>query len=186
MGFFKYLLEFLLKLMMTKDDLKPSEFNPYYGNYIKKTSGLTLESLKSSGEKTISFFKNIPSNKLEYRYAEGKWTIKEIIQHLMDAERIFTYRALRIARKDQTPLPGFEQDDYVLPSQANKRSMEDLLNEFKAIKMATATLYDSFSEEMLMELGTASNNPVSVRAIGFIIMGHEIHHCEVIKDRYLN
>jgi len=123
---------------------------------------------------------------LEYRYADGKWTIKEIIQHLMDAERIFTYRALRIARKDQTPLPGFEQDDYVLPSQANKRSMEDLLNEFKAIKMATVSLYDSFSEEMLMELGTASNNPISVRAIGFIIMGHEIHHCDVIKDRYLN
>lgn len=171
---------------MTKDDLKPSEFNPYYGTYIKKTSGLTLESLKSSGEKTISFFKSIPSSKLEYRYADGKWTIKEIIQHLMDAERIFTYRALRIARKDKTPLPGFEQDDYVLPSQANKRSMEDLLNEFKAIKMATVSLYDSFSEEMLMELGTASNSPVSVRAIGFIIIGHEIHHCDVIKERYLN
>jgi hypothetical protein len=104
----------------------------------------------------------------------------------MDAERIFTYRALRIARKDKTPLPGFEQDDYVLPSQANKRSIEDLIIEYKAIKAATVSLFDSFSDEMLMELGIASNNPVSVRAIGFIIMGHEIHHCEVIKERYLN
>jgi uncharacterized damage-inducible protein DinB len=171
---------------MTKDDLKPSEFNPYYGTYIKKTSGLSLDSLKSSGEKTISFFKSIPSDKLQYRYADGKWTIKEVIQHLMDAERIFTYRALRIARKDQIPLPGFEQDDYVLPSQANKRSIEDLIVEFKAIKAATVTLFDSFSDEMLMELGIASNNPVSVRAIGFIIMGHEIHHCDVISERYLN
>jgi hypothetical protein len=172
--------------MMTKVDLKPSEFNPYYGKYIRKTSGLSLDSLKSSGEKTISFFKSIPSNKLEYRYADGKWTIKEVIQHLMDAERIFTYRALRIARKDKTPLPGFEQDDYVLPSQANKRSIENLIIEYKAIKAATVTLFDSFSDEMLMELGTASNSPISVRAIGFIIMGHDIHHCEVIKERYLN
>lgn len=172
---------------MTKDDLNPGEFNPYYGTYIQKTGVLSLkDDLKNSGEKTISFFKRIPSNKLEYRYADGKWTIKEIIQHLMDAERIFTYRALRIARKDQTPLPGFEQDDYVLPSQANKRSIEGLINEFKAIKAATVSLYDSFSDEMLMALGKASNSPISVRAIGFIIMGHEIHHCEVIKERYLS
>lgn len=171
---------------MTKDDLNPSEFNPYYGTYIQKTIGLSLrKSMKSSGVKIISFLKSIPSHKLEFRYAEGKWTIKEIIQHLMDAERIFTYRALRISRKDQTPLPGFEQDDYVLPSQANKRSIEDLLKEYEAIKLATVTLYDSFSDEMLMAIGTASNSPVSVRAIGFVIMGHEIHHCEVIKQRYL-
>lgn len=172
---------------MTKDNLNSNEYNPYYGTYIKKTTGLTLrDHLKSSGEQTLSFLKSIPSDKLEFRYAEGKWTIKEIIQHLMDAERIFTYRALRIARKDQTPLPGFEHDDYILPSEANKRSIEDLINEFKAIKLATVALYDSFSEEMLMALGKASKSPISVRAIGFIIMGHEIHHCEVIKERYLS
>lgn len=170
---------------MTNADLNPKEFNAYYSTYINKTDGLLLrEGLKSSGEKTIAFLKTIPLDKLEYRYAEGKWTIKEIIQHLMDAERIFAYRALRIARKDKTPLPGFEQDDYVIPSQANKRSIEDLLNEFKAIKLATVTLFDSFSDEMLLSLGTASNSPISVRAIGFIIMGHEIHHCNVIKERY--
>ncbi len=172
---------------MTKDDLNSGEFNPYYGTYINKTSWLSLkDGLIKSGEQSILFLKSIPSDKLEFRYAEGKWTIKEIIQHLMDAERVFTYRALRIARKDQTLLPGFEQDDYVLPSQANKRSIEDLINEYKAIKLATVTLFDGFSDEMLMAIGTASNSPVSVRAIGFIIMGHETHHCEVIRERYLN
>lgn len=171
---------------MTKDDLNSGEFNSYYGIYIGKIGELSLKDLKSCGEKTISFLQSIPNEKLEFRYAEGKWTIKEIIQHLMDAERIFAYRALRIARQDKTPLPGFEQDNYVAPSQANKRSLDELIDEFKAIKLATAALFNSFSEEMLIALGTASNSPLSVRAIGFIIIGHEIHHCEVIKERYLN
>ena len=104
----------------------------------------------------------------------------------MDAERIFAYRALRIARQDQTPLPGFEQNDYVQPSQANERSLDDLINEFKAIRASTVALFNSFTDKMLLAKGTASNSPVSVRAIGFIIMGHEIHHCQVIKERYLN
>ncbi|MGM5471231.1 DinB family protein [Flavobacteriaceae bacterium LMO-SS05] len=172
---------------MTKEDLNSGEFNPYYGTYINKTNRLTLRGgLKSSGKQTITFLKSIPPDKLEFRYANGKWTIKEIIQHLMDAERVFAYRALRIARQDKTPLAGFEQDGYVLSSGANNRSIEDLINEFKAVKMATVSLFDSFPDEVLLELGTASNSPVSVRALGFIIMGHEIHHCELIKQRYLN
>ena len=171
---------------MNRLDLNSGEYNPYYGTYISKTGDLTLkDGLRISGEKTISFLEQIPKDKLEFRYADGKWTVKEVIQHLMDTERIFAYRALRVARKDKTPLPGFEQDDYIQPSHANKRSLEELINEFKAIKMSTCTLFDSFSEEMLLALGTASNNPISVRAIGFIIMGHEIHHCGVIKERYL-
>jgi uncharacterized damage-inducible protein DinB len=170
---------------MTKNDLDIGEFNPYYGTYINKTQGLAINDLDGAGELTIQFLRSIPSNKLSYRYAEGKWTIKEIIQHLMDAERIFSYRALRIAREDHTPLAGFEQDDYILPSMANERSLDDLINEFKTIKAATVSLYKSFSDQMLIQLGTASNSPVSVRAIAFIIMGHEIHHCEVIKERYL-
>ena len=171
---------------MTKNDLKPGEFNPYYGTYIGKTNGLSLEDLKSAGEKTISFLQSIPSDKLEFRYAEGKWSVKEIIQHLMDTERVFSYRALRIARLDKTPLPGFEQDDYMPPSQADKRSLDDLINEYKAIKSATVAMFDSFSDDMLMAMGTASDSPLSVRAAGFIIIGHEIHHCGVIRERYLN
>jgi uncharacterized damage-inducible protein DinB len=172
---------------MTNEFLKTGEFNPYYGTYIQKTKDLKLkDGLNISGELTISFLKSISKEKLDYRYAEGKWTIKEIVQHLMDAERVFAYRALRIAREDKTPLPGFEQDDYILPSQANSRTMEDILNEYNAIRSSTVALFDTFSNKMLMALGTASNSSVSVRAIGFIIMGHEIHHCEVIKERYLN
>lgn len=171
---------------MTKNDLNASEYNPYYGTYIDKTGNLSLkDGLITSGEKTLSFLNSLPKDKLEFRYAEGKWTIKEIILHLMDAERVFSYRALRIARHDKTPLPGFEQDDYIVPSQANKRSLDDLINEYKAIRLSTVALFNSFSNDMLVQLGTASNSPVSVRAIGFIIMGHEIHHCEVIKERYL-
>ena len=171
---------------MTKNDLNASEYNPYYGTYIDKTGNLSLkDGLITSGEKTLSFLNSLPKDKLEFRYAEGKWTIKEIILHLMDAERVFSYRALRIARHDKTPLPGFEQDDYIVPSQANKRSLDDLINEYKAIRLSTVALFNSFSDDMLVQLGTASNSPVSVRAIGFIIMGHEIHHCEVIKERYL-
>lgn len=170
---------------MTKNELNVGEYNPYYGTYINKTQELSLNDLASSGEQTITFFRSIPIEKLSFRYAEGKWTIKEIIQHLMDAERIFVYRALRIAREDQIPLAGFEQDDYILPSMANERSIDDLINEFKTIKAATVSLFESFSDHMLVQLGTASNSPVSVRAIAFIIMGHEIHHCEVIKERYL-
>ena len=172
---------------MTKDDLSSNEFNPYYGTYIGKTEGFDLkDGIKKSGEHTISFLKSIANDKLEYRYDKGKWTIKEVIQHLMDAERIFAYRALRIARQDQTPLPGFEQNDYVQPSQANERSLDDLIIEFKAIRASTVALFNSFTDKMLLAKGTSSNSPVSVRAIGFIIMGHEIHHCQIIKERYLN
>jgi len=172
---------------MTKEDLNANEYNPYYGTYIGKTEGLKLkDGIKISGDRTISFLKSIPNDKLEYRYDEDKWTIKEVIQHLMDAERVFSYRALRIAREDQTPLPGFEQNNYVQPSQANERSLDNLINEYKAIRASTIALFDSFSDKMLMAKGMASNSPVSVRAIGFIIMGHEIHHCKVIKESYLN
>ncbi|RIA09804.1 DinB family protein [Flavobacteriaceae bacterium MAR_2010_72] len=172
---------------MTKDNLKPDEFNPYYGTYINATAGLDLKNgLKVSGEHTINFLRTVPSEKLEYRYATGKWTVKEIIQHLIDSERVFAYRALRIAREDQTALPGFEQDDYVSPSKANTRSLDQLLNEYASVRQSNVALFESFSDRMLTHLGTASNSPVSVRAIGFIIMGHEIHHCGVIKERYLD
>lgn len=172
--------------MITKDSLGSEEFNPYYKKYIDKTTGLTLQQgLKECGDMTINFLESIPFERLEYRYDEGKWTIKEIIQHLIDTERIFTYRALRIARKDRTPLPGFEQDDFASISQANDRSIDDLMNDYKAVRLSTLILFDSFNEEMLSAKGTASDSPLSVRAVAFIIMGHELHHCQIINERYL-
>ena len=133
----------------------------------------------------VSFISNISSEKLEYRYAEGKWTIKDILLHLIDAERIFAYRALRIGRGDKTPLAGFEENGYVINANANSRSVESLINEFQLVRKSTLELFQNFSEEQLAYLGTSSDNIISVRAIGFIISGHQNHHLKVIVERYL-
>ena len=171
---------------MTKEHLNPDEYNSYYQRYIDKTTGLTLkQGLKESGDATISFLESIPDNKLDFRYDADKWTIKEIIQHLIDTERIFMYRALRIARRDDTALPGFDQDDFAHNSRANERSIIDLMNDYKAVRLSSLILYDSFNEEELILKGTASDSPISVRALAFITMGHELHHCEIIKEKYL-
>lgn len=171
---------------MTAKELRPNEYNPYYQTYINKVGDLELlEGLDSNLEIVLTFFRTIPDDKLEFRYAEGKWNIKEILQHIMDTERIFAYRALRIARQDKTPLPGFDQDDYVLPSKASARNFQSLLHEFVSVRIATLELFKSFDDEMLLATGTASNSSLSARAAGFIIIGHENHHIEVIKERYL-
>ncbi len=176
----------LNKKTMTKDDLKNDEYSPYYKPYIQKTEGLNLkEGLKINGDKTIAFFESVPEDKLTYRYEVDKWTVKEIIQHIIDTERIFAYRALCIARKDKTLLPGFDQDLYVENCEVNHRSIHDLTNEYKAVRLATIMMFNSFNEQALLQNGNASNNNLSVRAVGFIIMGHESHHCEIITERYL-
>ena len=127
----------------------------------------------------------MPPDKLTYRYAENKWTIKEILVHIMDDERIYAYRALRIARNDKTPLPGFEQDDYVPFSKANQRSLASILREYKTVRQATVSLFTSFNMEDLLRIGTANDHPVSVRALAWHIAGHELHHLNIIKERYL-
>lgn len=171
---------------MTKDDLSKNEYNPYYGTYIEKAGSMSLhKGLKDNGDATIAFLESIPEEKLEYRYEEGKWTIKEIIQHLIDTERVFTYRALCIARKDKTLFPGYDQDEYASTCDANRRSMYSLMNEYKAVRLATIILFESFSDEMLVEIGTASNSNLSPRAVAFITIGHENHHSGVIRERYL-
>ncbi|TYA58927.1 DinB family protein [Formosa maritima] len=163
-----------------------SEYADYYANYIKKAGNQDIISgLESSLNNTMSFFKSIPEEKLEFRYEIGKWTIKDIIQHLIDAERVFAYRALRFARKDNTPLPGFEENDYTIAANANKRSREELLKEYQAVRESTIMLFKNFDEDTLKLVGIASNSNMSVRAIGFVIIGHETHHCDVIKSRYL-
>ncbi|OUS00931.1 damage-inducible protein DinB [Flavobacteriales bacterium 33_180_T64] len=171
---------------MTKEDLRKEEYNPYYQTYIEKVGSVTLlNGLKDNGDKTIAFLESISEDKLEYRYEEGKWTIKEVIQHLIDTERVFAYRALCIARKDKALFPGFSQNEYAMHSGANNRSIYSLMNEYKAVRLASIILFDSFSEDMLLQIGIASNSNLSSRAIAFIIVGHENHHCEIIKERYL-
>lgn len=169
--------------------LAPDEFAPYYKSYIDavgEDSDL-LDELEISLHKTIKFIQDIPMNKFDYRYAEGKWTIKEIVQHIIDAERVFAYRALRFSRSDETPLPGFDENKYadVVNPVASKRHLKDLLIELTAVRHATIALFKSFTEEDLVKKGLASNNPMSVRALGFVIIGHQNHHMNVFKERYL-
>ncbi len=168
--------------------MKPIEgdYNAYYETYVSKAPNFEiLEALSISKNEVISIFNDISEEKSGYAYAEGKWTIKELLSHMIDSERIFAYRALRVSRNDATPLPGFEQDDYVPQSNANNRRLEELLNEYELVRNSTLALFESFSDEMLQRRGTASNSPITVNALAYIISGHERHHIEVLKERYL-
>jgi len=173
--------------IMKLSDLQSEEFTVHYATYIDQVSSeyTLIEELEISVHRFIKFVQNIPLDKFDYRYAEGKWTIKDIIQHLIDAERIFAYRALRFARNDKTKLPGFEENDYVDEAHATKRSIQDLLTELAVVRQATLSLFKSFSNEELLRIGIASNNPMSVRALGFTIIGHQNHHQKVFEERYL-
>lgn len=172
---------------MRPNDLQPGEYAPYYQTYISQVSDeYTLtEELEISVHRLIRFVQEIPMDKFDYRYAEGKWTIKDILQHLLDAERIFSYRALRFARNDKTSLPGFEENDYVDQAHANDRPIMQLLTELSALRHATLLLFKTFSENELLRIGTANDHPMSVRALGFVIIGHQNHHQRIFEERYL-
>lgn len=171
---------------MTVTDLLPDEYAPFYQTYIDAVGNIDmLEELEISLYEFIRFIQDVPLGKHDYRYAEGKWTVKDIIQHLIDAERIFSYRALRIARQDKTPLPGFEENDYVDAAQANNRHIKGLLEELATVRQATLLLFKSFSDDQMKSKGLASNAEISVRALGFITIGHLKHHQRIFKERYL-
>ena len=163
-----------------------TEYNPYYTQYIQSYEGENvLEFLEKGLIEVNDLMASLTEEKLKSAYAEGKWTIKEVLQHIMDTERIFCNRALRFARNDKTELPGFEQDDYVPYSGANERDSMGMLREYNAIRQATITLFQGFSDEMLARVGVASGSDMSVRAIAHVVTGHERHHMNVIKERYL-
>jgi len=165
----------------------PSEYAPYTIIYIGllPDDGRVLWHLKNNLAATTEFLGGLSEEQLLHRYAEGKWTIKEILAHIIDDERIFSYRALRFARNDKTELPGFEQDEYALNSGANERDINDLLKEFGAVRESTIALFDSFNDEALLRSGVASGNVLSVRAAAYHIAGHEMRHVNIIKERYL-
>jgi len=172
---------------MTTKDLNTLEYNPFYSTYIDMIpKELELVNGFYLGLKQVTdFFKSIPKEKLTYKYAEDKWTVKEVFQHIIDTERIFMYRCLRIARHDQTPLAGFDQNDYILPSLANNKSIESLLEEYKAVRQNFIVLLKSLSETDLNFVGNANGSSLSARAAAFIILGHELWHIKIIKERYL-
>lgn len=172
---------------MYTTDLNTSEYNPYYEPFVRRINEdvSLVDALITGRQEVSSFFDSIPENKLDYRYEDGKWTPKEVLMHIIDTERIFSYRALRFARKDKVDLLGFDQDAFIPPSNANQREIDSLVEEYKAVRAATIVLFKNFDDTMLKEVGMGSGSPMSVRALGFITLGHEQHHVSLIKERYL-
>jgi len=163
------------------------EYNTYFETYIKlvPAGADVLECMEDNMMDTEELILSLPKKKHEYRYAEGKWTIKEILQHLIDTERIFCYRALCAARMDQTALPGFDENTYASNSFANNRDIDALLDEFDQVRSGTLSLFKSFDESTYDKTGISNDHPLSVRAIVHILAGHELHHMTVIRERYL-
>ncbi len=171
---------------MNSKDLDKSEYADYFSKYIHFDEVENLiEELEICIHGFIRFVQDIPMDKFDYRYAEGKWTIKEMIQHLIDTERIFSYRALRIARNDKTPLPGFDENAFSENCRANERSLQGLLTEMATVRQATLALFKSFTEEDLKRKGFVADTEISVRAIGFILIRHQKHHQSIFLERYL-
>ena len=171
--------------MITKP--QPDEYAPFYANYValaKKENENILQTLVSLQQSTFQTFSSINLEKEDYAYAEGKWTIKQLLSHMTDAERIFAYRVLRLLRGDQTPLPGFDENTYVNNTDLSNHSLADLAAEFKAVRQANFYLYNAITDEQSLHTGTASNSRVSVRALLHIIAGHELHHLKILKERY--
>lgn len=170
---------------MPKPDLAAiPEFYHKYVRLVNETE--VVEALENNTKDTLPFLKNIPEEKWNYRYADGKWSIKEMIQHCTDAERIFSYRALCIARGEKVNLPGFDENSYAAATDADRRSKEELLLEFETVRKATISLYGSFTGEQLLRTGTANNKPIGVNSIGFITVGHLMHHLNILQERYLS
>ncbi len=158
----------------------------YYEQYIDQVKEDELKpGLEAQQTLIHDFLSKVTEEKSGFAYAPGKWTIKEVLQHMIDAERIFAYRALCFARKETISLPGFDEDSYAEHAHANNRSWASLLEEMKSVRQSTETLLNSFTTDMFAQTGHANNRPVTVHAIGFIILGHFLHHCNVIRERYL-
>ena len=163
-----------------------TEYAPAFETYVSKVGhGNVLEILKQQGRETVALFGGLSDQDARFRYAEGKWSIKQVLGHVTDSERIMVYRALCFARGEQAGLPGFEEDDYVRNARLDSRPLADLLAEFQAVRAATLPFFAGLDAEELMRRGTASNRPFSVRALAYIVAGHERHHVLVLEERYL-
>jgi uncharacterized damage-inducible protein DinB len=170
------------------DMIQKNEYASYFKQYIDLVSVESvsiIENLEKSQNDFETVFRNLPEEKHEFAYAKGKWTIKELIQHIIDTERVFCYRALCFARNEKTSLPGFDQDIFVAYGNANQLNYFDLLDEMATLRKSTIRLFKSFSEEALLRIGVASENKMSVRALGYLFSGNQIHHLNSVKERYL-
>jgi hypothetical protein len=164
---------------------EPTEHAEFYTNYIAKVPGTdVLSVLDAQRVQMLQLFAGRSERDGSFRYAPGKWTVKEILGHISDSERVFTYRAMRIARGDQTPLPGFEQDDYVKNGAFGERTLAGLAEEFAIVRNASLALFRSFPEEAWSRRGVANGKEVTVRALAFITAGHVMHHRMILEERY--
>ena len=163
-----------------------TEHLPYYGRYVELVPGEdVLAALAGQIGPTLEVLRAIPEERGGFRYAPGKWSIKEVLGHVIDCERVFAYRALRFARHDATPLPGFEQDDYVANAAFDDCRLADLADELGHLRQSTLALFRHLAPEAWLRAGTANDALVTVRALAWIIAGHELHHLQVLRDRYL-
>jgi arsenate reductase-like glutaredoxin family protein len=171
---------------MRLSDLNSTEYLPYYQTYLNHLPDQELISLlKELRDQFVEFLEKLSPTDLSLSYADGKWSVAQVLQHIVDTERIFQYRALSIARKDKTALPGFDQEMYVSVSSANSRMLPDFINEFAIVRNSGIALFESMDEEMLKEIGNANGAPLSPRAAGFISAGHQKHHLILFKKLYL-
>lgn len=160
---------------------------PFYKNYVKQIEEPDLlQALRISGHRMQELVHSIPETKQDFAYEKGKWTIRELLCHIIDAERIFAYRALRFARNDKTNLHGFEENDYAPQANANGRPLSKIAAEMAHLRTSTIDLFEGFTPEMLARKGSANNNELAVIALGFIIAGHETHHRKILQERYLS
>lgn len=165
---------------------EPTEYAPYYQHYISQVSEDDIRAVFAAQPGELrAVLEGLPEEKGAFAYETGKWTVKELLSHLIDGERIFSYRILRISRGDETPIEGFEQDDYIANSNANNRTFADLLEEFDLVRRSNVLMLKNLDETALSRMGTASGNPVSARALANISIGHVRHHLNILKERYL-
>ena len=164
---------------------EPNEYYEYYGRYISLVEGSdVLAALSGQFESTVALLRGIGEERGNFAYEPGKWTVKQVVGHVLDAERIFAYRALRFARNDSKPIEGFEQDDYVLNGPFEHCRLMDLADEFEHVRKSTVHLFKSLDEAAWLRRGLANTKEISVRALAYVIAGHELHHARILREKY--
>lgn len=164
-----------------------AEIPAFYQRYVEAVkSDELIPALEGGKNQILDFFNSIPKSKEDFRYADAKWSVREVINHMMDAERVFAYRALTFSRNDSTELPGFDENSWAPQANADGRSLAELIAEYENLRTSTIDLFNSFSDDMLSRSGIASGIKMDVMTLGFLIAGHEQHHYSILKDRYFS
>ena len=175
----------MIRFMANVGHPETNEYAPAYANYVKNVvEDDVMAALEAQTAETAALLARIDDDKASHRYEPGKWSVKEVVGHFTDAERVFLYRALAIARGDKASLPGFDENEYMRNANFDARSMRSIADEYSAARAATLATFRGFSDEAWQRSGTANNTPVSVRAIAHICLGHERHHLRVLRERY--